>query len=111
MTKFVGLRAKTYSYLKDDCSEHKQAKGTKNCVRKRKLKFENYKNCFEAIQLENKINLLEKIKTDIVSIKKNNKGFIRRNGLVIAIAKWRRNSKDLLAKGIMFLLKSIVRLL
>ena len=29
---------------------------------KRKLKFENYKNCLEATQLENKINYLEKIK-------------------------------------------------
>ena len=27
---------------------------------KRKLKFENYKNCLEATQLENKINHLEK---------------------------------------------------
>ena len=42
MTKFVGLRAKTYSYLIDDASEDKKAKGTKKCVIKRKLKFENY---------------------------------------------------------------------
>ena len=39
-TKFVGLRAKTYSYLIDDESENKKAKGTKMCVIKRKLKFE-----------------------------------------------------------------------
>ena len=44
MSKFVGLRAKTYSYLIDDGSEDKKAKGTKKCVVKRKLKFENYKN-------------------------------------------------------------------
>ena len=30
-TKFVGLRAKTYSYLIDDSSEDKNAKGTR-CV-------------------------------------------------------------------------------
>ena len=42
MPKFVVLRAKTYSYLKDDGSEDKKAKGTKKCVIKRKLKFENY---------------------------------------------------------------------
>ena len=30
MTKFVGLRAKTYSYLIDDGSENKKAKGTKS---------------------------------------------------------------------------------
>ena len=29
MTKFVGIRAKTYSYLIDDISEDKKAKGTK----------------------------------------------------------------------------------
>ena len=39
VTKFVGLRAKTYSYLIDDCSEDKIAKGPKNCVIKRKLKL------------------------------------------------------------------------
>ena len=36
ITKFFGLRAKTYSYLIDDGSEDRKAKGTKNCVRKRK---------------------------------------------------------------------------
>ena len=60
MTKFVGLKAKSYSYLIDDDNEDKKAKGTKRCVIKRKLKFENYKNCLEATQLENKINYLEK---------------------------------------------------
>ena len=32
MTKFVGLRAKTYSYLMDDGSEDKRVKGTKKCI-------------------------------------------------------------------------------
>ena len=60
MTKFVRFRAKTYSLLIDDVSEDKTEKFTKNCVIKRKLKFENYKNCLEATQFENKINHLEK---------------------------------------------------
>ena len=47
MTTFVGLRANTYSYLIDDSSEGKKAKGTKKCVIKRKFKFQNYKNCLE----------------------------------------------------------------
>ena len=34
----------------------KRAKGTKKCVIKRKLKYENYKNYLEATKLENKIN-------------------------------------------------------
>ena len=33
----------------------------KNVI-KRKLKFENYKKCLEATQLDNKINYLEKMK-------------------------------------------------
>ena len=40
----------------------KKAKGTKKYIIKRKLKFEDYKNCLEAAQRENKINHLEKIK-------------------------------------------------
>ena len=44
MIKFVGLRAKIYSYLIDDSSKDKKAKGTKKCVIKKKLKFKNYKN-------------------------------------------------------------------
>ena len=38
MAKFVGLRAKTYSYLIDDGNEDKKAKGTTKCVIKRKRK-------------------------------------------------------------------------
>ena len=45
MKEFVGLRAKTYAYLMDDDTEHKKAKGTKKCVIKRRLMFENYTDC------------------------------------------------------------------
>ena len=45
MTEFVALRLKTYSYLTDDCKEDKKAKGTKNCVIKRRLKFNDCKDC------------------------------------------------------------------
>ena len=43
--EFVTLRPKTYSYLTDDCKEDKKAKGTKKCVIKRMIKFNDYKNC------------------------------------------------------------------
>ena len=69
VTKFVGLREKTHSYLIDDGGEDKKVKDTKKCAMKRKIKFENYKNCLEATQLENKINYPEKYKIDIDSIK------------------------------------------
>ena len=39
MTKFIGIRAKTYSYLIDDDNEDKKAKGTKKCVIKKNLKL------------------------------------------------------------------------
>ena len=55
MIKVVGLSGKTYSCLIDDNNEDKKAKDTKNCVIKRKLKFERYKNCLEETQLDNKI--------------------------------------------------------
>ena len=77
MTKFVGLRAKTHSYLIDDRSEDQKAKDTKKCVMKRKLKFENYKNCLEATQIQNNINYLEENKTDIDRIKEDHKEFIK----------------------------------
>ena len=44
MTEFAALRPKTYSYLTDDCKEDKKAKGTKKCVTKRRLKFNDYKD-------------------------------------------------------------------
>ena len=43
--EFVALRPKTYSYLTDHCKEDKKAKGTKKCVMKRMIKFNDYKNC------------------------------------------------------------------
>ena len=43
MKKFVGLTAKTYSYLKDNNDEDKKAKGTKKCVIKINLKLRDYR--------------------------------------------------------------------
>ena len=43
ITEFVTLRPKTYSYLTDDGKEDKKAKGTKNCVIKKMIKFNDYK--------------------------------------------------------------------
>ena len=52
----------------NDGSQDKKAKDTKKCAIKQKLKFENYKNCLEATQLENKISYLEKNKINIDSL-------------------------------------------
>ena len=43
IAEFVNLRPKTYSYLTDDGKEDKKAKGTKKCVIKKMIKFNDYK--------------------------------------------------------------------
>ena len=43
ITEFVTLRPKTYSYLTDDGKEDKKAKGTKKCVIKKMIKFNDIK--------------------------------------------------------------------
>ena len=45
MKEFCALTAKTYSYLMGDDREVKKSKGTKKCVIKREIMFENYTNC------------------------------------------------------------------
>ena len=54
MKEFVAFRAKTYAYLTDDYDDddydenriiNEKIKGTKICVIKRELMFENYKDC------------------------------------------------------------------
>ena len=43
--EFVTLRPNTYSYLTDDGKEDKKAKGTKKCVIKKMIKFNDYNKC------------------------------------------------------------------
>ena len=45
ITEFVALRPKAYSYITNDFTEMKKAKGTKKCVIKKMLRFEAYKKC------------------------------------------------------------------
>ena len=51
ITEFVTLRRKTYSFLTDDGKENKKAKGTKKCVIKKKIKFNDYKKCLLSDEL------------------------------------------------------------
>ena len=52
MKKFCAARAKAYSYLKDDDSEEKKAKGTNKGIIKRRIKFKDYKDSvFENITI------------------------------------------------------------
>ena len=45
ITEFVALRPNTYSYIADEFIETKKPKGTKKCIIKKMLKFEDYKKC------------------------------------------------------------------
>ena len=45
ITEFVTLRPKAYSFLTDDGKEDKKAKGTKKCIIKKMIKFNDYKKC------------------------------------------------------------------
>ena len=45
ITKFVTLRPKTYSFVTDDGKEDKKAKGTKKCIIKKMINFNDYKKC------------------------------------------------------------------
>ena len=47
MDEFFGLIPKCYSYLIDDGKVDKKAKGTKKCVIKRRLMFDNYSECLK----------------------------------------------------------------
>ena len=58
---------------------------TQKSVIKTKHKFENFKNCLEATQLENKISYLEKNTLNIYILKKIHKQFIRNNKSILKI--------------------------
>ena len=63
MKEFCAFRAETYAYLMDDHGEKKKAKGTKKCIIKRRIMFENCKvslfnnNTILSSQLRFKSNL------------------------------------------------------
>ena len=76
MEEFAGLRAKTYSYLEANNDEDKKAKGTKKCVIKRELKFQDYNNCLKASTKEKTKNYSEKkIRINVDSLKGDQKEF------------------------------------
>ena len=61
----------------------KKQKAQKKCVIKRKLKVEDYENCLEATQIENKIKHSEEDKADVGSLKEDQKEFIKNNTLIL----------------------------
>ena len=61
----------------------KKAKGTEKFVIKRKLKFQDYKDCLEAPQIERKTKYLEKKKINVHSLKEDQKEFVKDNKLIL----------------------------
>ena len=71
MTEFVALRAKMYAYRKldEEKPECKRCKGTKKCVVKEALTFEDYKTClFEGKTLYREQVLFEHKKHDVYTV-------------------------------------------
>ena len=73
MKKFVELQRKTYSYLKDNDDDYKNAKDTKRCVVKRRPNFQDYKNCIKASQILNITNYLQSKQIDVDCLKEDKK--------------------------------------
>ena len=59
MKEFIGLRPRCYSYLTEDGNVDKKAKGTKKCVIKKEIMFNNYVECLKEKKkiLKNKKDL------------------------------------------------------
>ena len=93
MKKFVGLEAESYNYLKDNNNEDKEAKGTKKCVIKRKLEFQDCRNCLEAAEIKNKLNHLEKSKIDVDSLEEDQKELIKNIKLILKTQQTFRSEK------------------
>ena len=45
ITEVAALRTKAYTYLDDDGNNYKKGKGTKKCVIKQKIIFQNFEYC------------------------------------------------------------------
>ena len=55
----------------------------KKMCHKKKFKFEDYKNCLETTQLENKIIHINNNKTDVKSLIEHHKNFLRNKKIIL----------------------------
>ena len=100
MTEFVSLRPKLYSYKKLDGSEDKKCKGSKKCVVKKTLTFEDYKNCLFEDSTEYRSQLMfRSIRHEIFTLEANkvalNKDDDKRIAKKDGISTLARGHKDL----------------
>lgn len=73
LKEFASLRSKMYSYLTDDGYTEKKTKGTRKCVVKCKIKFEDYKNCLKNNETTLTSQQRFRSETHNVFTEKNNK--------------------------------------
>ena len=64
------------------------------CFIKQNFKFEDCKNCYEATQLENEINQLEKNTLNVDSLRKNYEELINNNILILKSPRRFRSEKQ-----------------
>ena len=76
----------------------KKQKAQKSVIKR--FKFKDYKNCLEAAQIENKTNHLEKNKTDVHSLKDDQKEFIKNEKLMFKTQHIFRNEKQFFTEEI-----------
>ena len=60
----------------------KEAKGTKKCVIKCKLKFEDCKFCLQASEIENKIAVLEDHNCNVEEVKQDHEKFLKKYEII-----------------------------
>ena len=84
----------------------KKSEGTKKCVIKRKLKFQDYKNCLKASQIISKVNYLEKKKVNIGYLKEDQRKFIEKNKITL-----KTQQKFKSQRHNVFFLKKLIRFL
>ena len=73
MIEFVALRPKTYSYLMYNGNNDKKAKETNECVIKRILKFNDYKDCLLIDEIILKLQQRFKSEAHNLYTEENNK--------------------------------------
>ena len=72
ITEFVGLRSKMYSYIKENGTDGRTAKGIKKYVIKKQISHEHYKSVlFKDTQLHHKMNIIRSYKHQIYSFEIN----------------------------------------
>ena len=109
MTKFVGLRAKTYNYLIDDGSEDKKTKGTKTVSSKENLNLKIMKTVQKQLKLRIKQIIKRTNKINIDNLKRiiNH----RNNKSMLKTQKSKSKKQRFKYEKHMFLLKKLTRLL